>query len=377
MLALVNVQRTNAQNSPQVAPKPAPPAAVSQPKPPGAPAGMLSDAASKKTLAYFRTRIGLRDDVKVSLGALHASSVAPGYLEGIITMVDGAKQAEQRVLVSRDAHFFITVQSNVIDLGQDSNAEMAQRIQQTFKIPASTKVAVGGFKPSASPAFQEGTLTLDDGTGHKRDFSVLLGRDGKHLMIGNLYNMSVDTRQQALHTISLRDEPSQGPANAPVTIVEYADLECPTCARVHEFLETQLLPRYGNKLRVVFKEFPLPMHDWSLTAAVACQCAYEINHEAYVPLRSAIFRNQQLINIANLRETLLSFGEQAGLDRVQLAGCLDAKSSLPRVERDAEEGKRLGVDRTPTLFFNGRMVVGLPSEDAYYQIIDEELKQSK
>jgi protein-disulfide isomerase len=189
--------------------------------------------------------------------------------------------------------------------------------------------------------------------------------------------MAVDPRQQALRTIALRDEPSQGPATAPVTIVEYADLECPTCARVHEFLETQVVPRYGNKLRVVFKEFPLPMHDWSMTGAIACQCAYEINPSSYVPLRSAIFRNQQLINITNLRDSLLSYGEQAGVDRVKLAGCLDAKSTLPRVQRDVAEAKRVNVDRTPTLFVNGRMLVGLPSEDAYFQTIDEALKSSK
>ena len=206
---------------------------------------------------------------------------------------------------------------------------------------------------------------------------MLLTRDGKHLIVGELYNLAVDPKQQALRTISLQDEPTQGPADAPVTIVEYADLECPTCARMHEFLETQVLPRYGNKVRVVFKEFPLPMHDWSLTAAIACQCAYEMNPASYVPLRTAIFRNQQLINITNLRDTVLSYGEQAGVDRVKLAGCLDAKSSLPRIQRDMAEAKRINVNQTPTLFINGRMMVGLPSEDAYFQAIDAALRGGK
>ncbi len=94
-------------------------------------------------------------------------------------------------------------------------------------------------------------------------------------------------------------------------------------------------------------------------------------------MRTAIFRNQQLINITNLRDTLLSFGEQAGLDRVQLAGCLDAKSSFPRIQRDMAEAKRIDVDPTPTLFINGRMMVGLPSEDAYFQTIDAMLRGGK
>jgi protein-disulfide isomerase len=93
-----------------------------------------------------------------------------------------------------------------------------------------------------------------------------------------------------------------------------------------------------------------------------------------VPLRSAIFRSQQLINITNLRDTLLNYGEQVGLNRVQLAGCLDSKASLPRIQRDIAEAKRLDISSTPTLFINGRMMVGFPSEDAYYQAIDAALK---
>jgi protein-disulfide isomerase len=193
------------------------------------------------------------------------------------------------------------------------------------------------------------------------------------VILGEIFNLTVDPQAQALRTISLHDVPTQGPANAPVTIVEYADLECPTCARVHDFLETKLVPRYGNKVRVVFKEFPLPMHDWSMTAAIACQCAYETDPPAFVPLRTAIFRSQQAINITNVRETVLNFGEQAGMDRVKLAGCIDAKSSYPRIQRDMQEAKRLDVNQTPTLFVNGKKIIGLPSEDAYYQVIDADL----
>src|ERR1019366_5011662 len=106
------------------------------------------------------------------------------------------------------------------------------------------------FKPSVSPDFELGALTMDDGKS-KQDRAVLLSRDGKHLIVSEIYNLGVDPREQALRIISTHDEPSQGPSNAPVTIVEYADLECPTCARMHEFLETKLIPRYGNKVFVV------------------------------------------------------------------------------------------------------------------------------
>jgi predicted DsbA family dithiol-disulfide isomerase len=80
-----------------------------------------------------------------------------------------------------------------------------------------------------------------------------------------------------------------------------------------------------------------------------------------------------LINIANLRDTLLNFGEQAGLDRVQLAGCVDSKASLSRIQHDMDEAKRVDVNSTPTLFINGKKMIGLPSEDAYFQLIDDAL----
>lgn len=342
-----------------------------EPRSPGAP---LSEAESSKILAYYRMRFGFPDNVKISLGTLQSSSIAPDFDQGAITLDDGKKQGTQPIMISKDAHFLVVFPANGnIELHQNTPSEMEQRIRDAFKVPATQKLSVGGFKPSQVADFEQGTLTVENGS-NKLDRPILLTRDGKHLILGDLYNMTVDIKQLALRTISLHDVPAQGPANAPVTIVEYADLQCPTCARVHEFLETQVLPRYGNKVRVVFKEFPLVgFHDWSPTAAIACQCAFELNPASYIPLRTAIFRNQQLINITNLRESLLSFGEQAGLDRVKLAGCIDAKSSYPRVQRDMAEGKRLDVNQTPTLFINGRMIIGLPSEAGFFQAVDEAL----
>jgi protein-disulfide isomerase len=341
---------------------------------PAAQGATVSKTISDKILTYIRERFGVPDTVKLSLGPLHASTLAPSFNEALVIVDDGKSQHPQQVLVSKDSRYLIVVVGSILEIHQNSTAEMARRIQEVFKFPATTKVSVGGFNRSPSPDFQQGTLSMDGGGANKQDREVLLTRDGKHLIVSEMYSLAVDPKVEALRIIRLRDEPAQGPADAPVTIVEYADLECPTCARVHEFLETQVVPRYGNKIRVVFKEYPLPMHDWSLTAAIACQCAYELNPSSYVPLRTAIFRNQQLINITNLRETLLSYGEQAGVERVKLAGCIDAKSSYPRIQRDVAEAKRMSVNQTPTLFINGRMMIGLPSEQAYFQAIDDALR---
>jgi protein-disulfide isomerase len=149
------------------------------------------------------------------------------------------------------------------------------------------------------------------------------------------------------------------------------------CGKLHEFLEKELLPKYGDKVRVIFKEFPLPMHDWSLTAAIANECVYEIKPGAFAPYRSLIFQNQSTTNVANVRDSLLGYADQVGVDRIRLAGCLDSKASLPRVEEGAREAKQLEIQSTPTCFINGRMLVGYPSGEAYDKAVDAALKGAK
>ncbi len=138
-----------------------------------------------------------------------------------------------------------------------------------------------------------------------------------------------------------------------------------------------MIPKYGNKIRIVFKEYPLvTIHDWALTAAIANECAYQLNPADYVRYRSTIFESQGMINAANVRTLLLDFGQRAGLDRLKLATCLDSKESLPRVEADMHEGQKLGIMSTPTLFIDGTPVVGL-SPDRIYQMIDKALQAAR
>jgi len=163
-----------------------------------------------------------------------------------------------------------------------------------------------------------------------------------------------------------------------VTLVEYSDLECPMCAKLQDALETDIVPKYGDKLRVVFKEFPLvTIHDWALTGAIAAQCAYQIDPSQYVAFRSAVFKNQESISADHARDMLLHFGAEAGIDNMKLAACIDAKESLPRVEANMREGEALGVSQTPSSYINGKLVVGGPLSVELYKLIDQALHDSK
>lgn len=255
-------------------------------------------------------------------------------------------------------------------------AKIERYLRERFSLAGAATVDVGAFQPSIFPGFLKTTVTISLGT-NKSSQEFYLTKDGNYLIAGNIFGLNGSPEQQVEQMIDTDHQPSTGPANAPVTIVEYADLECPHCAEMQDFLEKQLIPKYGGKVRVVYKEYPLyTMHPWAVAAAVADECAFQINPATYVPFRSLIFQNQTTIKTDTLRQQLLDLGGQAGVDKDKLAACFDSKQTLPQVRADFAEGRRLGVDLTPTFFINGKLVAGgLPPAD-FFKLVDDALAQA-
>jgi len=340
-------------------------------------ANASDDAAlNEKIISYVRLRYGIPDTVKVAAAPVQSSNF-PGFVASTLTTTtdDGKEPKNTVIFLTDDRHYLIV--GFLFALGGDPKAEIVQHIREQFKIPEATNLTVGPFHNSGFPNFLATTVAADDGK-RKQTQDFYITKDNRTLVLGSVFNLGLDLRREALHAIATTNQPTQGPAHAPVTIVEYADLECPMCGRLHEFLEKELLPKYGDKVRVIFKEFPLvQIHDWALTAAIANECIFEIKPEAYAPYRSLIFQNQSGTNAANVRDALLGYADQVGVGRVTLAGCLDSKASLPRVDAGTREAKRLEITSTPTSFINGRMLVGFPNAEAYYKAVDAALKEAK
>jgi protein-disulfide isomerase len=250
-------------------------------------------------------------------------------------------------------------------------------IRERFSIPASVKITMTDLRETAYPDFYVTTVTVDDGK-LKRTQPFFVSRNMRYMVEGSVFNLGGDPRADIVRLISLQDQATQGPASAPVTLVEYSDLECPVCARMQEELENEIVPKYGDKLRVVFKEFPLvAIHDWALTASIAAQCIYQIDPSKYVDFRTTVYKNQTAVTAENARDELLHFAADVGVDNLKLAACMDAKASLPRVEANIEEANALGVDQTPTIFINGRAVVGAKPAAEIEKVIDEAMHDAK
>lgn len=259
---------------------------------------------------------------------------------------------------------------------QAVRAKIERYLRERFSIPDAATITVGALQPSIFPAFYTTEVTVANGKAtSSQEFYVT--KDGGYLVAGSIYGLNGSPERQVESMINTRNQPATGPENAPVTIVEYADLECPHCAQMQDFLVKQVLPKYGAKVRIVFKEYPLyTIHPWAVQAAVANECAFKINPADFVSYRSLIFQNQSSIQTATVRKQLLDLGAQAGLDRQKLAACYDAKEAMPQVRADYLEGQKLGVEETPTFFVNGKMVAGAATPADFFKLIDAALAQA-
>ncbi len=326
--------------------------------------GALAAASPANIIQYIRDRFKVPAGVKVDAEPVHRSTF-PRFYQTTVTVDDGNQKRVSDVFITSDALCLVT--GNVFALSGASNADVVRCVREAAKLPPTAQVTVGPFTNTAFSDFLESTVTVRDGN-NVQNGELYVTRDHRTGVLGLVLPFRRDFVERLINT---KDQPSVGPANAPVTIVEYADLECPHCALFQKFLESELLPHYGSKVRIVFKEFPWAFHPWSTTAAIANECAYQIDPSKFLNYRTLIFGNQEAINVSNLRAQLLSLGEQAGLDQLRLGKCLDAKASLGRIEACRKEAHALRVTETPTFFVNGRIVMGVAPTLALYAIVDE------
>ena len=167
--------------------------------------------------------------------------------------------------------------------------------------------------------------------------------------------------------------PSKGPAGAPVQIVEFSDFECPFCGRVNPSLK-QVRDNYGDKVRIVFRQFPLNFHPNAFKAGEASLCAAEQNEDYFWKLHDAMFADQKNLGVDGLKQMAAGI---EGLETDVFNECLDSSRYASQVEEDMAAGSEAGVSGTPAFFINGRFLSGAQPYEKFAEIIDDELRRSK
>jgi protein-disulfide isomerase len=170
--------------------------------------------------------------------------------------------------------------------------------------------------------------------------------------------------------VSVDGAPFKGPAKAPVTIVEFSDFHCPFCRRVLPTL-AQLESRYGEKIKLVFRDFPIEnLHPGATKAHEAARCANE--QGKFWAYHDKLFASPP----KSSAEILKGLAKEAGLDLVRFETCFDSGKYQAAVKKDIDEGQRVGVTGTPAFFINGRLVSGAQPLDAFTRVIDDEFARN-
>jgi len=168
--------------------------------------------------------------------------------------------------------------------------------------------------------------------------------------------------------VSVDDDPYLGPHNAPVTIIEFSDFECPYCVRFYFDTLVPLLEMFPQQIRFVYRDFPLVnIHSNARPAAEAAQCAFA--QGKFWEFHNRIFQNQSRLGT----ELYMEIAAEIGLDQLEFDQCFTSGQFADEVNRDFNAARELGITGTPSFFINGRPMVGAQPLEVFVAIVEEEL----
>ena len=204
---------------------------------------------------------------------------------------------------------------------------------------------------------------------------MYMTKDGRYLIRGEISDLTTDPLADTVKKIQTANAPVLGNPNAPITLVEYSDFECPVCRNLHDALRG-LLPNYPQ-VKVIFKDYPLDtIHPWARTAALAGRCAYQQDPKAFWKMYDSIYDNQEVISASNVYDKVMDYASKAGLNAEVFKACMSAPETTQAIDASIANGNLLEVRSTPTVFVNGRRIVGADSRTVQ-QYLDYEVAQLK
>jgi protein-disulfide isomerase len=263
------------------------------------------------------------------------------------------------------------------------SATLARRVEvlvrAQYNLPAEFDVTVGVRKPSNISGYETLPVTIAHGA-KSQVVDFLISADGQKF--GRLE--TVDLANNAMFHIDTANRPMRGNVAAKVTVINFDDLECPYCARMHQTLFPATLKHYGDKVRFVYKDFPLlEIHPWAMRAAVDADCLGAQSTDAYWAFVDYVHSHGDEVNgqdhdLAKSQAALDRITRQqatiANLDTAKLGACLTAQDET-RVRASLKEGLALGIDGAPAVFVNGeRINGGAQPQEEVWKVIDRALR---
>jgi protein-disulfide isomerase len=247
-------------------------------------------------------------------------------------------------------------------------------LQQTFGYDPQLTWKIVSIKPSKADGLAEVNVQMSSpqGQGGQKFF---VSTDGKHAVVGDIIPFGKHPFEAARLELQKKvTGPARGPANAPVMIVEFSDLQCPHCKEANPTIE-RLLKEESN-VHFVFQNFPLPIHNWAQKAAAYADCVGKLSNDGFWKFISSVYEAQAEITAENADQKLTELADKAGVKGSDVATCSAQPDTQAHIEASVNVGKSVDVNSTPTLFINGRPVgVNGNNYDVLKQLVDFSAKE--
>lgn len=266
----------------------------------------------------------------------------------------------------------------------DLNQRIERKVRATMQLPAQVNVAVGQRQPSNFAGYDALKVTLSMGE-RKQTLDCLISKDNKELVRLQKMDLSKDPYAEVMKKIDISGRPFRGGKDAKVVIVNYDDFQCPFCAQMHKTLSHEIAPAYGDRIKIVYKDFPLyEIHPWANRAAIDSGCLAQQNADAYWAFADYVHQNGAAIGsrgtplpdeLAHVDNAAKEQGKNFNVDAAKLDACLKAQNE-DRVRASVTEANQLGVEATPTIIINGEKIDGAMPADGLKALIDQALKDT-
>jgi protein-disulfide isomerase len=251
-----------------------------------------------------------------------------------------------------------------------SEATVNSFLEQMFGYQADTTWKIAGIKPSEIPGLSEVVVVLANQQGQQLSH-FYVAADGQHALAGDVIPFGAKPFDPAKKTLEKGiTGPARGPKDAPVTIVEFGDLQCPACKAAQPTIES--LVAAEPNARFVFQNFPLEMHNWAAKGAAYADCVGRASNDAFWKFISKTYEAQSDITAENADEKLTALADAAGVKGSDIAACAAKPETKARVDASIALGKAVDVTGTPTLYINGRKIGSFDARlaDVYKSLVD-------
>jgi len=258
--------------------------------------------------------------------------------------------------------------------GNDTQKRVEAFLRYYFALGSDIQITVGTPKELGTSGISEVPIEVKSADGSDT-LKMYLTKDGRYLIRGEIADLTTDPLAANVAKIKVEDAPVLGDPKAPITIVEFSDFECPVCRNLHDALRG-MLPKYPQ-VKVIFKDFPIDqLHPWARTAALGGRCAYQQDPKAFWKVYDLVYDNQELISAGNAYDKMVDYAGRSGLNVEAFKSCMTSSKAAAEVDASLANGQLLEVRSTPTVFVNGRRLVGADPH-TLQQYIDFEIDRLK